>query len=52
MQPVQLRAELVWHCCVLRPLDDRREHAVDVEAERCAGRLLREPVQQIHPPRI
>src|SRR5205814_9342196 len=46
-EPLQLAARLRRHRRVLRPLDDRGEHAVDVEEDRGPLRLGREPPKEL-----
>ena len=56
VQPRDLGARLLRHDGLVRNLDDRREHAVDVEQDRRARRVLGEPREQgavaVHAPRI
>ena len=46
-QPGELAARLVGHARVLRPLDDGRERAVDVEQHGSARGVLREPGDKV-----
>ena len=51
-EPPQLRARRVGDARVLRPGDDRREHAVDVEEERRAFGLGGEQGEWVHARRV
>ena len=42
----QLGAGLLRHGRVCRHVDDRREHAVDVEQDRCTAGVGREPLER------
>ena len=46
-EPLELRARLRWRGRVLRPLDDRRQHPVEVEEQSRLGRISREPREEI-----
>ena len=51
-EPLQLRACARGNARVLRPGDDRREHAVDVEEDPCAVGLRGEQGERVHARRV
>ena len=55
VQPAELVAGLLGDAGILRPVDDRREHAVDVQDDGGELRRLPQPLEQLvalHPPTI